>query len=186
MPVAIVLAAGQSNRLGQPKALLFLGDSTLIGEVVSCLAEVCEEVVVVTRAELQVDIMLAAPGARVVVNQNPEAGRTGSIQVGLRALENPPRVLLAPVDRPGFSVGLLRSLLACKRSTRPVFAGRGGHPVLLVKRDTQEILKSATDTPLKDLVRFEDIVVDEEYLHLNVDTDDDLALLSEWYSSQRT
>ncbi|MBT6972849.1 MAG: NTP transferase domain-containing protein, partial [Euryarchaeota archaeon] len=45
MAVAIVLAAGASSRLGREKALIPLGDSTLIGVIVELLLKVCKEVV---------------------------------------------------------------------------------------------------------------------------------------------
>ena len=184
MAVAVVLAAGTSSRLGQPKALLSIADSTLVGLVVSLLSEVCDEVIVVTRSELQVDVMLAAPGARVVVNPHPEAGRTGSIQVGLMALEKPPRALIVPVDRPAFTISVLHSLLATKRSSRPVCDGRGGHPVNLSPRDIEKVLAASPSAPLRELVRFTDIPVQDADFSLNVDTPADLAALEQWYEAQ--
>ena len=102
---AIILAAGASSRLGQPKALVKWNDESLVSRSVRLLLESgSSPVIVVTRAELQVDVMLESSGATVVVNPSPEDGRTGSLQVGLLSLisvlvRTPRRILVCPVDR---------------------------------------------------------------------------------------
>ncbi|MEE3310494.1 MAG: NTP transferase domain-containing protein, partial [Candidatus Thermoplasmatota archaeon] len=63
----IVLAAGASDRLGQPKALLEIGGKPLIQHLVERLEVVGLEPVIVTRAELSVDILLALPERSVVI-----------------------------------------------------------------------------------------------------------------------
>ena len=82
----IVLAAGASARLGQPKALLEIDGKTLIQHLVERLEGVGLDPVIVTRADLSVDIMLALPERSVVINPNPDAGRTGSLQCGLKQI----------------------------------------------------------------------------------------------------
>lgn len=186
MAVAIVLAAGASSRLGREKALIPLGDSTLIGVIVDSLLKVCKEVVVVTRQELQVDIMLATAGARVVVNPTPETGRTGSIQVGILALEKPPRVLIAPVDRPGFNLSTLQALVREKRSVRPICNGKGGHPVNIQPRDIDKILSASPSDSLREIIRFQDVKVEGADFSLNIDIPEDIEKLQQWYESQNT
>ena len=74
---AIVLAAGSSSRLGQPKALVEWNGETLVGRAVRLLQESgCKPIIVVTRSELQIDVMLSCKDATIVVNPNPEDGRT--------------------------------------------------------------------------------------------------------------
>ncbi|MCH2435164.1 MAG: NTP transferase domain-containing protein [Candidatus Poseidoniaceae archaeon] len=56
---AIVLAAGASSRLGEPKALVKWGGETLVARSVRMLQQSgSSTIIVVTRAELQVDVML--------------------------------------------------------------------------------------------------------------------------------
>ena len=81
--------------------------------------------------------MLLCPSAHVVLNPDPEKGRTGSIQCGLASILErngrlPRKVLLVPVDRPGWSVELVNNLLESKTTTCPVWNDRGGHPLLVV------------------------------------------------------
>ena len=83
---AFVLAAGASVRLGQPKALVPVADTTLVGLAVRRLiAAGCSPVYVITRQSLQFEVMLQCEGATVVVNKVPEQGRTGTLQQGLLA-----------------------------------------------------------------------------------------------------
>ena len=84
----IVLAAGASARLGQAKALLEIDEKPLIQHLVERLEAVGLDPVIVTRAELSVDILLALPERSVVINPNPDAGRTGSLQCGLKQILN--------------------------------------------------------------------------------------------------
>ena len=81
-----MLAAGASARLGQPKALVDVGGKPLVQHLVERLENAGLEPVIVTRAELSVDILLALPERTVVINPNPDAGRTGSLQCGLKQI----------------------------------------------------------------------------------------------------
>ena len=108
---AIVLAAGASSRLGQHKALVRWGDETLVGRAVRLLKQSnCSPIIVVTRSELQIDVMLSSPDSTIVVNPSPEDGRTGSLQVGLLSLlselgRTPRRVLVTPgIDAAGMKI----------------------------------------------------------------------------------
>ena len=69
---AIVLAAGESSRLGRDKALVEWNGETLVGRAVRLLQESgCKPIIVVTRSELQIDVMLASGDATIVVNPKP-------------------------------------------------------------------------------------------------------------------
>lgn len=173
---AIILAAGESSRLGQPKALVKWGDETLVSRSVRMLLESgSSPIIVVTRAELQVDVMLECNGATVIVNPNPEDGRTGSLQVGLISLiselgRTPRRVLICPVDRCGWSLETVSELLECKTNTSPV---PSGHPLLLC--DVEKVLTLAKSASLRDSLEIERINAPGE--HMNIDTPGDLEAL---------
>ena len=58
---AVILAAGASQRLGQPKSLVPIGETTLVGLAFRKLIEAgCSPVLIVTRSELSVAVMQAA------------------------------------------------------------------------------------------------------------------------------
>lgn len=186
---AVVLAAGASERLGQPKPLVPVpteeGEVPLVRWLVERLEAMDVEVVVVTRQELVVDVVLALPGRAIVVNPNPEAGRTGSLQCGIKALLDSKRspkelrVLVVPVDRPGFSDSTLGILLEAEECCCPAKDGRGGHPLLLMPADIENILQAESDTSLRDLVSPLKLIVSDPHLHLNIDVPSDLASMAD-------
>lgn len=179
-----MLAAGASARLGQPKALVQVGESTLIEQLVIRLESRGLEPVIVTRAEIVVDILTALPDRTVVINPNPEAGRTGSLQCGLKQILDTKggnrafRLLVVPVDRPGFSDATLDQLLMMEICACPSKDGRGGHPLLLMPEDVARVRTANPDEPLRNLCSPERFEVEDEFLHLNIDEPNDLDLLS--------
>ncbi len=180
---AIILAAGASERLGEPKALVQLTDDlTLVEFMANLLHSHRLEVTVVTRENLVQPIshILKELGAKIVLNQEPEAGRTGSIQCGLRSTGGGP-ILIAPVDRPGFNSETIEALLKAGTTSCPVYGGRGGHPIALSALDCERVLKAAPDTPLHDLIEPQRIEVDAPHLHLNIDTKEDVEELLRIY-----
>ncbi|MEW6028350.1 MAG: nucleotidyltransferase family protein [Chloroflexota bacterium] len=117
MITAIVLAAGESKRMGQPKMLLPWGESTVLGRVLAVLraAEVDDILVVTGGAREQVEAVARANGARTVFNADyARSEMLGSIQTGLRNLTLPPPPLRGtspkseigiPVRKPNKAIG---------------------------------------------------------------------------------
>jgi len=184
-PAGVVLAAGASNRLGQPKALVRVGGTSLVAWAVAHLTALgCSPVYVVTRTALMVDVLLEADGATVLVNSNPDEGRTGSLQVALKALYAergrwPSHVVMAPVDRPGWRPDAVAPLLARSGCCAPAFDGRRGHPVTLDGEAMSAVLGASPAAPLRDVVAFEATPVHGPWLGLNIDTPDALSHLLE-------
>jgi molybdenum cofactor cytidylyltransferase len=182
---AIVLAAGASKRLGQPKAMVPIGGTTLVGLAVQRLREAgCTPIVVVTRRSLHFEITIEALGAVVVVNNQPEDGRTGSIQRGLLSLmgdkgRTPRKVIVAPVDRPGWKKEHVRALMEQETTSTLCSQGRKGHPLMLVGEDIERVLASPPETPLRDQIRPRLVEVDAPHMGLNIDTEADLLALKE-------
>jgi molybdenum cofactor cytidylyltransferase len=168
---AVILAAGQSQRMGQPKMLLPWGKTTVLGQVLGVFAETLEtdwkadkQIIVVTggaRAEVEELVgQLALPLSMACVF-NP-AYATGemltSLQVGLAALG--PEVAAALIglgDQPQVSLNAARKVLAACEATDarliiPSFQLRRGHP-WLVRRDLwPEILNMRPPATLRDFL----------------------------------
>lgn len=183
---AVILAAGASIRLGQPKSLVRVGGQTLVGLAHRRLVKAgCSPILVVTRQELSYDVMQATPGATVVVNPEPERGRTGSLQCGFTSLmadkgRTPRGVIIAPVDRPGWNVSHVRALLQSDSSSTLMCDGRKGHPMFIDETGFAAVLSSRQDVPLRDFISFHAVEVSAPLLHLNIDTPADLELLAEY------
>ena len=171
---AIVLTAGASKRLGEPKALVDIHGESLIEILIRKLKGKKIRIIIVTRVELFNE--MEKLGEKVVINTNPESGRTGSIQCGIKELKSE-RCLIVPVDRPGFSNATIEKLINLKKTSCPSKNGKGGHPVILSKEDCEKILSSNPSTPLRDIINPAKIEVDDEFLHLNIDFPKDLRKL---------
>ena len=117
---AIILNSGYSTRLGEPKSLIQVsGKSLLTHAVERLLFAGCSPVVIVANKELQFDSVMNSNGATVVVNNNPENGRTGSLKVALNSIMTelgriPNSVIMSPIDRPGWKSSHITELFQAK------------------------------------------------------------------------
>ena len=149
---AILLAAGESTRMGQLKALLPWRGQTLVEHQVSALREGGAERVIVVlghRADELRPLVERNEGATWTVNLDYRQGKTTSIKAGLSALpsslplegegqgggEIVRDIILLNVDQPRTSDDVARILNAHRTHdytvTVPEYNGKGGHPIVL-------------------------------------------------------
>lgn len=182
---AIILSAGNSTRLGEPKALIKVAGKTLLEHAILRLKHAgCEPVIVVVNPQLQYDALMVSNGARIVINKTPEKGRTGSLKVGIKSLQVelgrlPKHVIMCPIDRPGWKAHHIKKLL--KETTSCCLSDNriNGHPVLLAEKDLLKIMAEADAVSLRQIVRFDSIYVNNSLLSLNIDTSEDKIKLFE-------
>lgn len=175
MNVAVILAAGESRRMGEPKQLLPFAGKPMIQCVIDALAAADERLIVLGyRAD---EIAGKIHGATIVKNPNWAAGMFTSVQAGLRALPAKTKcVLIALADQPKLHAKTVRTLLDkfTSKILVPSFGGRQGHPLLLSARYVPEILAMDASLTLKhflanhpdDLTRF---VVEDEGVLVDID-----------------
>ena len=174
---AILLAAGESRRMGELKALLPWQGQSLISHQVGALSDAGVDRIIVVlgyrHEELEAELQGKA-GTEQVLNPDYLLGKTTSIKAGLRALEKnlPESLLLLNVDQPRSSA-VLSEILRRHRAaspliTIPTHGGKGGHPVVfdgallddlsrieeetqgireVVRRHSHGIQRSEMDTP---------------------------------------
>jgi molybdenum cofactor cytidylyltransferase len=188
MICGIVLAAGRSRRMGEPKAFLRVGQSTFLEHAVRVLMEGgCEPVIVVTgplddETARQIAEDAAMLDAGIAVNPHADSEQADSLRIALFAL--PPEataVVVAPVDVPGVSGPLVRSVIQAWRDTNapvavPARDGRHGHPVLFDRRVFGELLRSELPEGARSVVHAHarDLAqVPVDALPADVDTPDD-------------
>jgi molybdenum cofactor cytidylyltransferase len=122
----LVLAAGGSKRLGQPKQLLPFGDATLLGHVLG-VARACafdQLVCVLGGGAEEVRAKVDLNGVEVVVNEVFGSGCSSSIAASLPVIAGDVLVLMLG-DQPGVTPASVRALLA----------GRGDAPLAVCRYD---------------------------------------------------
>lgn len=140
MIAGLILAAGESSRMGRDKALLTYRGRTFLENIVAILREGGVERIAVVLGHHAEEIRKATKleGVEVVVNSEYRRGQTSSLQAGLRALDSPDleAVILHLVDHPAVTATTVRRLVDCFQTIPapvaiPTFKGRRGHPVVL-------------------------------------------------------
>lgn len=158
---AVVLAAGESRRMGVQKLLLPVSGQPMIVRIVDeVLSSPVDEVLVVLRqGERDVARAIGDRRVRFVVNPHEESEMLSSVRCGLTALS--PEAVAALIvlgDQPGISREVVAALVQDFQSGSagivvPTFGGRRGHPLLLSIRYRQEILSQYDETGLRGLPR---------------------------------
>jgi molybdenum cofactor cytidylyltransferase len=154
---AIVLAAGKSERMGQPKALLRFRGRTFLENILLSIggSSIRHTVVVVGRH--RAEIQSAIPETPMVFNPNYEQGMTTSVQAGIRALPTGvSAAVIFLVDHPSIDEATIEKLIANVRQgciVLPTHEGRRGHPVVFSATLFPEILALDADCGLNTVVR---------------------------------
>jgi molybdenum cofactor cytidylyltransferase len=192
MVPALVLAAGRSTRMGRPKAVLPLDASdTFLTRVIRTLQDAqIEDVVVVLGAEAAAIAELverSGLSARMVINEQSDAGQLSSLLAGLRAIDRPgvSAMLVALVDMPLVTAATVSAVIDRYRATgapivRPMRGGRHGHPVLFDRSLFAAIRTADSAQGVRPIVRAHatpggDVEVDDEGAFIDIDTPDDYA-----------
>jgi molybdenum cofactor cytidylyltransferase len=189
---AIVLAAGASQRMGQPKQLLPWGhnDQPMLRHVVHrVLAAPLDEVIVVLgHAADRIAPVLGGLPVRIVVNEDWAGGLSSSVRAGLDAIHPAAEAaLFVPADQPCLTPGGIAALVARFRRTRapivvPVAGGRRGTPVLFARALFKELCAVRGDRGGRDLIaRYprltETVELSDPTLLADIDTPGDYAAL---------
>lgn len=154
---AIILAAGQSKRMGQPKMLLPWGSVTVIEHVVLTFlnAGVNDVLVVTGGAHEQVKIAIDRYPVRYIQNGDYAVGEMlSSLQCGLRKMPDQAQAALIGLgDQPQIQEGSIHLICEAYRRSRsllvvPSFRMKRGHPWLVARSLWKDILElKASETP---------------------------------------
>jgi len=191
----MVLAAGASRRLGQPKQLICVGGETLLARTIRVTQEAGADPICVVLGAYAENILQNLPPSNlhVILNEAWEQGIATSIHAGVRWLEKhvptTEGVLLLVCDQPRLTAQHVGVLLArfdgCKSSCciASTYAGVRGVPAILPKSEFAKLLalqgdqgaRSLLQHPGCDLVSFESGAVD-------IDTPADLSSINGGFS----
>jgi molybdenum cofactor cytidylyltransferase len=197
----IILAAGESSRMGRDKALLpwpptpgagaASKDSFLSSAIKSLTLSTDFVLVVAGQNQPELEPVVYGNAAFLVVNPDPGRGQFSSLQIGLRQVLNRGRdtAIITLVDRPPASAATVQALRdAYEAAPRriwavvPEIAGKHGHPYVagrdLIERLLREpVTGNARDVEHRHQERIQYLAVDDPNVVLNINTPEDYAAL---------
>jgi len=162
MPLSvIILAAGQSSRMGQIKQLMPFRQSTVLGEVINnfLLSAVSEIILVLGHRAEEVMKTIASKPTKIVINPDYRRGMSTSIIAGLNHVDTQTRaVMLALGDQPLIgSLTINRLIRAFYRHDRgiiiPTYRGKRGHPIIFAIKYKEELLKLKGDVGGRQIIK---------------------------------
>ena len=149
----ILLAAGLSTRMGEPKQLLRFGESTIVETVVdNMLAAKFDEVIVVLgHRAAEIQKQLGTRSIKTVFNPDYRAGMLTSAQAGIRASKESSAFALMLVDQPFITSGRINQVIMAYRQTDkgiavPSYNYKRGHPVIFEQKYGSDILALDTES----------------------------------------
>ena len=189
---AIVLSAGFSERMGDFKPLMMLGEMTILERVIRLFQSTGIDrihVVVGHRAD-ELTPLIHRWGARSIVNERFAEGMFSSVAAGVSSLgENTNAFFVLPVDIPLVRPATLRDLLHAFPSDstaicHPTFGGRRGHPPLIGGDHIRSLLEWRGEGGLGGLLaRLEphavDVTMVDEFIHLDLDRPEDYRRIAD-------
>jgi molybdenum cofactor cytidylyltransferase len=195
----LILAAGDSSRMGRDKALLpwppatagqAPSSDTFLSAAIRSLAAATEFVVVVVgKNELALAPIIYAHGGSLVVNPDPSRGQFSSLQLGLHEVLNHGRdaAMVTLVDRPPVSPATIRILHHAFETANqniwavvPEFSGKHGHPYLVGREMMEAFLRVPATSIARDIEHehqehIQYLGVDDPLVALNINTPEDYA-----------
>ena len=180
---AVVLAAGSSSRLGQPKQLLqYQGKSLVRHAAEAALGAGCRPVAVVVGAgREEIAGALGDLALQLLPNDLWKHGIGTSIRAGVEALQDCDALILLACDQPHVDGALLRELIAAHQETQKpmvasTYADTVGVPALFARLCFEELLSLGDEQGAKSLLtaRPDEVVrVDFPQGATDIDTLDD-------------
>jgi len=153
----VILAAGESRRMGEPKLFLEIKGKRVIEWIAGSFKGVVDELIVVLGYEPgRLIPALEGLGLGWVVNENYREGMASSFKKGLEKLLNCDAVFLALGDQPlvdrDFLVKAIDAWEGGAKIVSPVHRGKKGHPVLFDRGLFGEILALRKHETIRDII----------------------------------
>jgi molybdenum cofactor cytidylyltransferase len=202
----LILAAGDSSRMGRDKALLpwppaatgqAPSTGTFLSAAIHSLTLATEFVlVVVGKNEAALAPIIYAQGASLVVNPDPGRGQFSSLQVGLHDVLNHGRdgAMITLVDRPPVRAATVQTLRDAFEAADqniwavvPEFSGKHGHPYLAGREMMEAFLRVPATSTAREIEHahqqhIQYVKVDDPLVALNINTPEEYAGLRSFWN----
>jgi molybdenum cofactor cytidylyltransferase len=186
MICALVLAAGESRRMGAPKLLLPFGDKTIIEHIVDNINQSKVDKILVVLGSRREEIRSKITDWPVLsaVNHRYREGMLSSIQTGFEALpKDTAAALVCLGDQPLIPFSVIDDLIKVYQKTKrgivlPLYQKKRGHPILIDMKHKQEVLNLSPDIGLRALVHnhpqdVQEVEVDTPHILKDIDYPED-------------
>ena len=185
MIVAVVLSAGESSRMGRPKALLPIDGQTFIERIVAALKQtkVGKIIVILGHNARELQSKISHLPVEILINTDYKLGQLSSLQLAVRNLQpdlDCDGMLVHLVDHPYLAPALVEEMIrrfyeTKKRIIVPKFQGKRGHPVIFSNALFDEILSAPMEEGAKAVVNAHraetlEIETEEEGIAVDIDT----------------
>lgn len=185
MIIGVVLSAGESSRMGRPKALLPIEGQRFIERIICVLglSRVGRTIVVLGHHAEQLRGQIEHLPVEIVINPGYQSGQLSSLQAAIRHIERDDRcagMLVHLVDHPFIDVALVDKLIDGFFETKklivvPRYKEKRGHPVIFSRELFRELLDAPVDQGAKAVVnahRQDTLEIDwqDEGIILDIDT----------------
>jgi len=195
----VILAAGESSRMGSDKALLAWppvaegrtpSAETFLSAAIRSLERSTDFIVIVAgkNAHALAPIVYSL-GSSLVTNPDPDQGQFSSLQVGLREVMNRGRdaAIITLVDRPPAAIATVEHLRRAFEAAPsniwavvPEFSGKHGHPYVIGREMIEHFLQAPSTGNARDIEhryqdRIEYVSVNDPFVVTNINTPEDYA-----------
>ncbi len=178
MITGIILAGGQSKRLGTNKMEVTIGEKLVIEHTLDNMKDVVDFVTLVT-GHYKLPIIKETNSLKIVNNKNYLEGMFSSIRKGIEDVDSD--IFIIPGDYPMVKSDTYRTLINSKGDIRvPTYQGRKGHPIFIRKELVSELKKEDSSSNLKvfrDKHQVNYIEVSDKGIILDLDTAMDQEIL---------
>jgi molybdenum cofactor cytidylyltransferase len=187
--VAVIMAAGGSQRMGQTKQSMLIDGQPMLARVVDTVVAGLRQVIVVLGSSAdQIEPLLAGKPVTIVINPDWREGIASSLRAGLaQATPDVDAALFVPADMPRLKLDTIRVVIARFQDTGkaivvPTYGGQRGNPALFARTLFPELLALRGDRGGRALFAshqadMEMIEVDDPGILIDIDTPDDYRRL---------
>ncbi len=196
---AIILAAGESKRMGRPKQLLPFNGKTILETVIeaSLSSKTAHTVVVLGAARGKIANKITHYPVTTRINKQYRSGMLSSIKCGFRAVPRDANAVLVMLgDVPAITPEVINELIEAfegsdKGVVVPVFHSKRGHPILVSNRYRQEVLSIEPSQSLRTLLHAHrddilEVTVKTDGILFDIDTEEEYTRVLREYTAKKS